>query len=607
VGQRLFAVAVVIASACTALHYSVTTQQMVAVNPSSYHFGAAGTQMFMVTPAQPVDDDSLLSVVLSSSCNSQWQLILDSNDSLPTRICGSGSSVMPLLADGVNVCPHSYAFQVSFTPMQPGMSFCNVLLNTEKFGGSGSDQAIVFLSGSGAAGSGITVTPMTIDFKEIQINTTSSSTSVVVKNNSTTSGTTVSMQLVGSGFTVMPNAGFSLGSSGSASFQVTCTPTLQQVYMGTLTFTSGSAHQVSLSCTGIDSTIFVMPTQVNFGSTLVGRAPAPRTVRVTSGNSAAVITAITLDQLAMDNGVSLQNPPINMSIGSGQDVILNWSAAAMHPSGPLGTLTLRFDTETAPRNVAITGEALLGGIGTSPASVEFGAVCAGGSATEDVEVYADEPADVNVMLLVPPAAPFSASASGLPKTLQGNHSGTSLNVSATFAPMMPGDIKDAFALETNIPGMGTTEIELHGIGIAAGMSAIPEMVHFGTIPLGTTTSIKEVQFTNCGTKDLNFTGATLIGDNAAEFALIGTNPSRLIKKTESEKFMIVMQPRSGGFKSARLLITHEEGSTFADLDGTGDGATDNKDRETYYACSTGRGGALWPLLIALLALRRRRR
>ena len=150
-----------------------------------------------------------------------------------------------------------------------------------------------------------------------------------------------------------------------------------------------------------------------------------------------------------------------------------------------------------------------------------------------------------------------------------------------------------------------------GVGIAAGISATPAITHFGTIPVSTTTSIKEVQFTNCGTGDLSFTGATLTGANGTEFALIGANPPRKLKATESEKFMVVMQPRSGGFKSARLVINHDQGNSFADLDGTGEGAVDNKERETYYACSTGRGFGcgvgLWPILIALLALRRRRR
>jgi hypothetical protein len=591
----------------------------VAVFPGGHTFNGAGSQSFTVNPATPSSDDSLLSVELDM-CSTQWTLSLPANDTLPTRICGLGSAMMAV-PDGVNTCPHSFTFSVAYAASQPGTSVCDVLIRTEAYdgslgSGSGSsyEEVRVTLYGEGGAGSGITVTPLTIDFKDVQIGTMSSPTSVVVKNNSNSMGTMVSMTLNGAGFTVMPNPpSVTLGPNGSASFAVRCEPTLEQAYNGTLTFSALSSpslpHTVSLACQGIDSQIFVDPTQVNFGSTLVGRAPSSQTVRLT-GNMSAEITSVTLDAMAIAKGVTIQPPnPVNMQIGTGKDIVLGWSAAAMHAAGPLGTLSITFDTEPQPRNVGILGEALLGGLGANPASVDFGAVCAGGSASKDIEVFADEAGDVVVMApLVQPSQPFNATAmGGLPRTLEGNHAGMSLMLNASFAPTMPGDLRDAIALNSNIPNMGTTEIQLKGIGLAAGIAATPDVIHFGTAPTGSTTSIKEVQFTNCGTSDLMFNGAALTGETATEFTLIGANPPRVLEPTESEKFMIVMQPRSGGFKSSRLVINHDQGTTFVDLDGTGDGAGNNKERETYYACSTGGAAGLSPILIALLALRRRRR
>src|SRR5690606_4878335 len=115
-----------------------------------------------------------------------------------------------------------------------------------------------------------------------------------------------------------------------------------------------------------------------------------------------------------------------------------------------------------------------------------------------------------------------------------------------------------------------------------------------TASMGTTTSIQEVQLTNCGTSDLSFESAQITGMNASEFTLIGTNPARTLAPTESETFMVVMQPESPGVKVGQLVLRHSDGTTTADLDGTGEGQIDIKDRETYYACSTGRGTAAWP-------------
>jgi MYXO-CTERM domain-containing protein len=74
-------------------------------------------------------------------------------------------------------------------------------------------------------------------------------------------------------------------------------------------------------------------------------------------------------------------------------------------------------------------------------------------------------------------------------------------------------------------------------------------------------------------------------------------------------FLLVMTPRANGPRSAQIVIEHSAGATTADLDGDGYGGEveGTKDRETYYACSSTTGRAPWPLALALLALRRRRR
>jgi hypothetical protein len=303
--------------------------------------------------------------------------------------------------------------------------------------------------------------------------------------------------------------------------------------------------------------------------------------------------------------VIVVSDPSNMPIGSGKNLVLGWQADAVHNTGPLGTVTITFSNDS-PRNVGISGGALLGGVGTNPASVEFGAVCAGSTASKDIEVYADEAGDIMLGGFDKPVAPFDATTMAmLPRSLGGNHSGPSVIMAATFKPMMAGEFDGVLALTTDIPGMTKNDIKLQGIALPGGIAATPDAVHFGVATVGDTTSLKEVQFTNCGSGDLSFTGASVTGVNANQFALISVNPPRVLKPTESEKFTVVMQPKSSGLKSARLAIAHDQGTTFADLDGTGEGI--NKERETYYACSTGRSAGLWPLLIALLALRRRRR
>jgi hypothetical protein len=415
--------------------------------------------------------------------------------------------------------------------------------------------------------------------------------------------------LVGTVFQVTPPiASFGLGPGSSAQFAVTCTPPGTALYTGMLSFTAGSSSgTTTLYCRGIDSTVTIAPTSVQFARTLVGRMPPHESVAI-SGDGSAQIESVSLDSAATAAGVTLVSNPEGTTIGSGQTIELAYAAATMHAAGPLGSLSVKVSSDASPRNIAISGEALLGGLGTNPASVEFGAVCANDAVMTDIEVYASEAGDVELEGLTPPAAPFDATAvDSLPITLGGNHTGASATVRAMFRPTTPGDLRDKLVLASNIPNMGTTEVELHGIALAGGIAATPDTVHFGVAPAGTTTSVQQVQLTNCGTDDLMFEGAQVTGTNASEFTLIGMNPPRKLKPTESELFMIVMQPRTPGYKTAQLALVHDQGTTLANLDGTAEGGENPKERETYYACSAGRSGPMWPLAVVLLALRRRRR
>jgi hypothetical protein len=605
VGKRWVAVAVVVASACTALHYSTTSQQSIVVSNNPFHFPTGGSQAFTISAASFTDSDSLQSVTLSN-CNSQWSLWLDPNDPLPTNICGSGA---PMAAPGISLCPHSYTFYATFVPTLPGLSSCNVSIVSTDNSGSGISMDTLMLSGSGSGLEGIAVSPEKIEFGDVEAGNPSTPTTVTVKNLGS-AAITVSGSLTAGEFSVMGNyTSFNLNGMGSATFPVTCTPPSVGTYVGSLDFSSGQySGSVSLTCNGIMSSVNIAPTQVNFDSALVGRAPDPRSVRITGGPAGATVDVVTLDATAVAAGVTITGNPAGMPIGNGQDIVLAYSAAAVHASGPLGLLSVKVSSDTNPRNIAISGEALLGGVGTNPASVEFGAVCAGNKVMKDVEVYASEPGTVSVQSLMPPSAPFEAMTFDvLPKQLVGNHGGQSMTVRAAMMPTAAGDFGDAFALNSNVPNAGTTEVQLHGVALAGGIAATPDMVHFGTASLGTTTAIKQVQFTNCGTTDLAFTGVTLDGVDAQDFTLIGANAPRVIKPTESEVIMVVMQPRTSGFKTAQLVIAHGAGTTIAELDGTGEGDGNITDRETYYACSTGRGAGAWPIAFALLLLRRRRR
>ena len=588
------------------------------VTNDGYFFPGPGSQTFTVNPAGSADDDTIQSISLAGTCStSQWFLntALDPQSIPGARVCGGGvittPSGAPPTGDLVS-CPRSYTFGVSFAGTQPGISTCNVYVSTIATTGSGSTFYIVDLSGSGSGSSGITVSPTTINFQDVPQMTTTSPVPVTVKNDGSAS-VTINGSFTGTAYTVTPVApatltNYTLGGGSAAMYNVTCRPPGLGAQPGTITFSSsdGDSGGVTLSCNGIDSSITLNPTQVTFDPTLVGAPPPPKTVAIT-GPMTDTLTTCDLDQTALDNGVTITSNPKGMQIGNGKSVTLAYSAGAVHENGPLGVLLVKSSSDMTIRNVAISGEALLGGIGTNPSTLEFGGVCAGAMGRKDLEVYANEAGNVQLSAVTPPQAPFAASVSGtLPKTLLGNHSGPSVQVTVTLQSSTATELTDQMMLVSNVPTKEMTPVTVHAVVLEAGIAATPNAVHFGSVMPGSTTGVHDVQLSNCGTTDLVFQNARIAGPDLGEFTLVGAyDEDRTLHPTESMIVSVIMQPHTNGTKSAQLVLEHSAGQTIVELDG--DGLGENKDRETYYACSTGRPSAAWPLLLALLALRRRRR
>ena len=610
--RRVIAVIIVMASACVALHLSWTAQGVVTIANNPYHFPGPGAQNFTINPQGSSDDDTLDTIDLATTCStSQWSLdfTVDQSQTLPgARVCGGiivASGVAPV-DNGFAACPANYTFGVRFAGTQPGTSTCVVEISSSATSGSGSGKNVYQLSltGSGTA-TGIRAIPTSINFQDVPTATTSSPVPVTVTNLGSAAvsvtGTLSGPYMVTPGFT-----SFTIPGSSQVTFQVACNMPPLGSQPGSLAFAGGgSAASVALACNGITSSITLNPTQVTFDSTLVGIPPATKSITI-SGPATATLDMVALDPTAAAAGVTITSNPQGQNLSANRTVTLAYDGAAVHEAGPLGTLMVKASTDPTVRNVGVSGETLVGGVGINPTSVELGAVCAGATGQKTVEVYANEAGTIQLKQIVGPPSPFSAETSDmLPKTLVGNHGGTSANVAVKVQGTTPGDQTGTLTLVTNVPSKEMTDIAAHAVILAGGIAATPDHVSFGSVEPGTTTGIKQVQLTNCGTTDLSFTGAHLGGTNPGEFTIIGGNQPRVLHPTESEAFMLVMQPHSNGLKTAQLIIEHSDGMTIADLDGTGfNGAT--KERETYYACSTGKPAAALPIALALLLLRRRK-
>ena len=74
-------------------------------------------------------------------------------------------------------------------------------------------------------------------------------------------------------------------------------------------------------------------------------------------------------------------------------------------------------------------------------------------------------------------------------------------------------------------------------------------------------------------------------------------------------WLVILNAHTAGVKSANFLVDYDGGTATIALEGEGLGPSlgGGGGKPSYYACSSGRPTALWPLLIAATFLVRRRR
>ena len=623
--------------ACVASeHLSSTGQESVLLGPGSgYSFnvvplgsGSATNPdpYFTLTSQTTNDDDYVTAIDLMPGCGPDFSI--DYQPPLP----GGSAEVycMPavnLVASGATNCiPQNYSFGASFHPTQTGGQSCQVRVTTFPKAGGSAEYVYLMLDGTGSGSAySMSASPLMVNFGDVPLLGTSSPQLVTLTNTGSASITVTAGLINAMNFSTQPDVTvaptYVLGSHAAAMFQVQChADAAGGNYFGTLKFTTGATEgnliqTVQLTCRGVSTSVGVNPSPVDLGTHLIGDTPTTVNVVITDTSTGGV----TLSNFALNGtpGTEVTFAPnpgtITLSgMGSNATVSVKYAPTSERDYGQLGTMT--FMAGTSSSNVVLDGGAHLGSIGTNPASIDFGAVCANGSATsQDLTIFAN--AGGNVVLTGPsgPGSPFSATLPGTPVSLVAHH-GNEAKLTAKVTPLMStpvGEHNDTINLQTNIPQDGMVPISIHATVLPGGVSPTPGLLHFGTDSVGTPSSVQTVTLTNCGTSDLTLTDATLTGSNADEFAIVSPADVHVtIPQTQSAAFLVLMDPKTYGVKTAQLVFSYAGGTSTVDLDGTGVGGVapgGTKDRETYYACSTGTPTGFAPLAFAALLLRRRRR
>jgi len=619
--------------ACGALQLSQTQQAIaqLSVDPSSDFGTVAVGKMSLpatitVSPPSGSDSEDALTGIVYSPAGCDFTVTPQSPPTLPAPVyltcsgSGSGSSgsttESPAFGSGSGSCTSASAvLSAVFAPSSGGPKSCNVTFVMM----SGMNPQVTLTGNGSAASLAIQVDETSLDFGQIPVMQPSGTLPIHVHNvgsSPLTIGSAMFTSNPSNAYALGPGSfmGSGLGVGSSADYNIVCTPPNVGDYPGTFTIQSNATNEptadVALDCQGAPNTGFeVQPSPIVFAPTRVGQPPPDVPVTVTNQGSATITLTITAGASNNADFTNTSSSPQPILAGGQYQFKAKYSAAHANTGG-LGSLT--FSSGGNPITVNADGDALTTSMDLSVSAVDFGTVCAGGSvAPKTVDIYAGDQGAFTIEQVTQPAQPFSSTASA-PETLMGSH-GNDYSFTVAIAGSAAGsDYSSSMEIDTDIPGsQPDVTIPIHANVLPSGAEgASPSSVDFGPMKIDSTSSGKQVTFTNCGTGPLDVTSAEIVGPNASEFAIIlPAAIAMTLQPGQSETFTLAMTPRTTGQKSATLDIDYAGGLTGVALQGDGFGSDSGgtKPRETYYACGAGRPVALWPIALALLALVRRRR
>ncbi len=412
----------------------------------------------------------------------------------------------------------------------------------------------------------------TVSFGKVPVGKATSQ-SLTVTNNGTiavniTQATLSNSQFSLSGITV-PMA---LATGQTGTFSVSVDPTATGSVTGTLTVQGDGGSSpvvVNLSATGAtpQPQISLSSTSVGFGSVSVGSTGTSTLTISNAGTADLTISVLTLS--GADFGISGITTPKTISAGQNAAVTLTFKPTAA--GAVSGSLTITSNDPTTPTTtVTLTGtgsSTATGQLSASPASVNFGSVSTGSSATQLITLTNTGNAAAQISSITASGTGFSLTGVTTPATVAASQT---LSFTAKFAPTAAGNATGTITVTSNASGSPLT-INLSGVGVQAGLSVSPATFNFGNVVDGQTKT-QAFTLTNNGTAPLTISQVTASG---AGYSVTGLTTPATVPAGQSASVTAQFAPTTAGALNGALSISSNAPGSPAtvSLTGTGVAAT----------------------------------
>jgi len=409
-----------------------------------------------------------------------------------------GNPVLPGDACTVNV---------TFTPSQTGQRTGVLRVYGNISGGSAAGQVTVSLSGTGAPGATIVLSPQTLSFPETLLGKTAPAQDVTISN---TGGVTASLtsESVTGDFSITANTcGASLAPNTGCTLSIAYSPTVSGSETGSLKIVDSAGTQTA-QLTGMGeapATDGLAPLSLTFAPQAIGLSGATQQVTLTNSGDQE------LEQVAIQlHGDFSAVNRCGTSLAGHSTCAIVVSFVPTQVGAESGTLTVSDILRSQTVTLAGTGLPPPR-LSPTPVSVDFGTYTVGQTSTVQTVTLTNS-GGVPLSNVTTNMSGDFAIAPGLnncPPTLA---VGAQCQIGLVFSPTDSGARSGSLtvtATELSKPLL----VPLTGTAVpASGVSATPASIDFGSYALGQTSSVQKVTLTNNGGVLLSSLNATVTGD-----------------------------------------------------------------------------------------------
>ena len=478
-------------------------------------------------------------------------------------VSGAGFSVSGVATPVTVPVGQSMALQTTFAPTSAGAAAGAITVTSD----ATNPTANVTLSGSGVGATyTMSLAPASVSFGNVNVGS-STTQNIQLSNTGNSSVTVTQVAASGSGVSVSGVATpFTLQPLQNAVFIVTYAPTTGGATAGSITVTNSDGVNATeaVTGTGVQAGISVTPGSASFGSVVTGNTSSQTIQIKNSGNA-----NLTISQAAASGaGFSVSGMTLPMTLTPGQSGSMTVQYAPQAAGSTSGTVSISSNAPNSPASVALsgTGTAATSTMTLSPASVSFGNVNLGSSATQNVQLTNTGNSSVTVTQVAASGTGITVSGATTPLTLAPSQT---VALTVNYAPTTNGATAGSITV-TNNGGVSATDA-VTGTGVQAGLNITPTSVSFGSVVSGNTNS-QTVQLKNSGTASLTISQATVTGSG---LSLTGLSLPLTLAPGQSGNFNVQYAPQGSGNVSGAVSIVSNAPNSPASvaLSGTGIAAT----------------------------------